>query len=238
MNKYAKIRNDVRNKIISGKYKPGTLLPKESEMILKYNASKLTVKKAMDELVNEGLIIKRRGSGTFVKGLSTEDIEKLKVANQFQGSSAFFADKVVESRILVFEVVKSEPEIMERLGLSEISDLYHVVRTRLIDGDPYVIESTYMAVDLIKNLTFEICSGSIYEYIEDELGLTIGSAHRRIEARKGTDEELVELGGKSGDPVVLVSQVGYLSDGRTFEASMNVHRYDKYAFETVLMHKN
>ncbi|EQC56917.1 hypothetical protein LLT5_12870 [Lactococcus cremoris subsp. cremoris TIFN5] len=45
MNKYAKIRNDVRNKIISGKYKPGTLLPKESEMILKYNASKLTVKK-------------------------------------------------------------------------------------------------------------------------------------------------------------------------------------------------
>ncbi|ARE28775.1 GntR family transcriptional regulator [Lactococcus cremoris] len=238
MNKYAKIRNDVRNKIISGKYKPGTLLPKESEMILKYNASKLTVKKAMDELVNEGLIIKRRGSGTFVKGLSTEDIKKLKVVNQFQGFSAFFADKVVESRILVFEVVKSEPEIMERLGLSEISDLYHVVRTRLIDGDPYVIESTYMPVDLIKNLTFEICSGSIYEYIEDELGLTIGSAHRRIEARKGTDEELVELGGKSGDPVVLVSQVGYLSDGRTFEASMNVHRYDKYAFETVLMHKN
>lgn len=238
MNKYAKIRNDVRNKIISGKYKPGTLLPKESEMIMKYSASKLTIKKAMDELVNEGLIVKRRGSGTFVKGLSTEDIEKLKVVNQFQGSSAFFADKVVESRILVFEVVKSEPEIMERLGLSEVSDLYHVVRTRLIDEDPYVIESTYMPVDLIKNLTFETCSGSIYEYIEDELGLTIGSAHRKIEARKGTDEELSELGGKSGDPIVLVSQVGYLSDGRTFEFSTNVHRYDKYAFETVLMHKN
>jgi GntR family transcriptional regulator len=238
LNKYAKIRNDVRNKIISGKYKPGTLLPKESEMIMKYSASKLTIKKAMDELVNEGLIVKRRGSGTFVKGLSTEDIEKLKVVNQFQGSSAFFADKVVESRILVFEVVKSEPEIMERLGLSEVSDLYHVVRTRLIDEDPYVIESTYMPVDLIKNLTFEICSGSIYEYIEDELGLTIGSAHRKIEARKGTDEELSELGGKSGDPIVLVSQVGYLSDGRTFEFSTNVHRYDKYAFETVLMHKN
>ena len=238
MNKYAKIRNDVRNKIISGKYKPGTLLPKESEMIMKYSASKLTIKKAMDELVNEGLIVKRRGSGTFVKGLSTEDIEKLKVVNQFQGSSAFFSDKVVESRILVFEVVKSEPEIMERLGLSEVSDLYHVVRTRLIDGEPYVIESTYMPVDLIKNLTFEICSGSIYEYIEDELGLTIGSAHRRIEARKGTDEELTELGGEFGDPIVLVSQVGYLSDGRTFEFSTNVHRYDKYAFETVLMHKN
>lgn len=238
MNKYAKIQNDVRNKIISGKYKPGTLLPKESEMIMKYSASKLTIKKAMDELVNEGLIVKRRGSGTFVKGLSTEDIEKLKVVNQFQGSSAFFADKVVESRILVFEVVKSEPEIMERLGLSGVSDLYHVVRTRLIDGEPYVIESTYMPVDLIKNLTFEICSGSIYEYIEDELGLTIGSAHRRIEARKGTDEELTELGGEFGDPIVLVSQVGYLSDGRTFEFSTNVHRYDKYAFETVLMHKN
>ena len=84
MNKYAKIRNDVRNKIISGKYKPGTLLPKESEMILKYNASKLTVKKAMDELVNEGLIIKRRGSGTFVKGLSTEDIKSSQPISRFQ----------------------------------------------------------------------------------------------------------------------------------------------------------
>ncbi len=59
-----------------------------------------------------------------------------------------------------------------------------------------------------------------------------------MEARKGTDEELTELGGEFGDPIVLVSQVGYLSDGRTFEFSTNVHRYDKYAFETVLMHKN
>ncbi|MDM5145535.1 HTH-type transcriptional regulator TreR [Lactococcus lactis] len=62
------------------------------------------------------------------------------------------------------------------------------------------LESTYMPVDLIKNLTFEICSGSIYEYIEDELGLTIGSAHRRIEARKGTDEELVRIGWKIWGP--------------------------------------
>lgn len=238
MNKYLKIRNDVRNKIIAGVYRPGEMLPGETEFINLYKSSKMTVKHAMDELVHEGLIIKRRGSGTFVKELSQNELEKMKVANQFQGSTALFADRKIKSEILVFEVVSANNFLMDQLHLDKQAKVYHVKRVRYIDGVPYVIENTYMPVEIVEDLTLKICQGSLYEYIEEKLGLAIGSAHRRIEARRGLDEEVRLLKTDLGAPVVVTTQVGFLADGRAFEYNENVHRSDKFAFETVLIRGN
>ena len=70
MKKYIHISNDLKNKIIDGTFKANEKLPSEKELGLEYDASKMTVKQALDILVSEGLIIKRRGSGTFIKDLS------------------------------------------------------------------------------------------------------------------------------------------------------------------------
>ncbi|MFZ2576578.1 MAG: GntR family transcriptional regulator [Lactococcus hircilactis] len=238
MNKYLKIKNDVRNKIISGVYKPGAILPGENDFIGLYHTSKMTVKHAMDELVREGLIIKRRGSGTFVKELSQDELENFKVINQFQGSTALFSDKKIMSDVLTFEVISATPFIMDKLGVDGDTKLYHVRRLRFVDDEPYVIENSFMPTEIVQDLTLKICQASIYEYIEEKLKLAIGSAHRHIEARRGTDEETKLLELAVGDPVVIASQTAYLTDGRAFEYSENVHRYDKYGFETVLIRKN
>lgn len=237
MNKYLQIKNDIRNKIISGEYKPGEILPGENELITLYKSSKMTVKHAMDELVHEGLIIKRRGSGTFVKELNKIELEKLKVSNQFQGSTALFAGKKIKSDILIFEVVPAGELLAEQLLVDKGAKLYHVKRLRFIDKSPYVIENTYMPIDIVEDLTLKICKGSLYEYIEEKLGLTIGSAHRRITARKGDREESELLEVEEGYPVVVSTQVAFLSDGRAFEYSENIHRSDKFGFETVIIRK-
>lgn len=237
MNKYLKIRNDVRNDIISGKYKPGELLPNENDFSAIYNTSKMTVKHAMDELVREGLIIKRRGSGTFVKELNQQELESLKVASQFQGTTALYPNKKIKSDVLVFELVPPSRKLMDDLHVNALEKLYHVKRVRTIDNVPFVIEDIYMPADIIKDLTLSICESSIYEYIEDQLKLSLGSAHRKIEARKVTEEERPYLELEAGEPVVVSSQVAFLSDGRAFESSQSIHRADHFAFETVIIRR-
>jgi GntR family transcriptional regulator len=81
MAKYEEIAEDIRNGILSGKYNPNEQLPLEKEMCEQYGVSRITIKKAVDELVTQGLVIKRRGSGTFVKALNDDDVQELSLAN-------------------------------------------------------------------------------------------------------------------------------------------------------------
>lgn len=87
MTKYERIANDMKEKIESGVYKPNDQLPFEAEMCDHYGVSRITVKKAMDLLVNEGLVVKRRGAGTFVKNitLKTDSEYPYSTSNQFSG---------------------------------------------------------------------------------------------------------------------------------------------------------
>ena len=87
MTKYERIANDMKEKIENGIYKPNDQMPFEAEMCEAYGVSRITVKKAMDLLVNEGLVVKRRGAGTFVKNipLMTDTDHPYSTTNQFSG---------------------------------------------------------------------------------------------------------------------------------------------------------
>ena len=89
---------------------------------------------------------------------------------------------------------------------------------------------------MIVGLKKEDIEGSIYEYIEEKLGLTIQSGHRTITVRKVTDFEAEELNLEQGDPVAVAEQTGYLSTGVPFEYSISVHRYDQFSVEMMLTH--
>ena len=92
MQKYTIIANDMRKKILEGVYKANDQLPFEKDLCTHYDTSKMTVKKALDILVSEGLIIKRRGAGTFVKDLSVEDMKSLLISSQMIGTTAYYPD--------------------------------------------------------------------------------------------------------------------------------------------------
>ena len=236
MEKYKVIANGIRKRIIEGDYVSDQKLPSEKEIGDEFVASKLTVKKALDILVGEGLIIKRRGAGTFVKSLSVDEMERLIVDNQMRGTTAFNPDKRVTSKILSFSVVQASQLVSRKLNLAEASPVYEIYRVRLVDGSPSVIEKTYMPLDVISGLTKTDVEGSIYEYIEEKLGLKIQSGHRTISVRKATDFEADELTLEYGDPVGIAEQIGYLNTGVQFEYSISVHRYDQFSVEMMVTH--
>lgn len=233
MIKYEQIANELCTAIQSGKFRSGEQLPLEKEMCEHYGVSRITVKRAVDELVKMGLVVKRRGSGTFVKSLDCHEVKDLSVPDQFLGFAATFKNKNVHTKLLRFDIVHPSAEVASKLQVPEDDFVYDIIRVRYMGDEPMVVEYTMMPIAVIPGLKKEHLLNSIYSYIETDLGLKIQSAHRAIRALMPTDEEKKELAITGIMPVQEISQVAFLADGRPFEYSIAHHRADKNTFRTV-----
>ena len=235
MLKYEKIACDLRQAIQQGKYLSGDQLPLERELCAKYAVSRVTIKRAVDELVQSGLIIKRRGAGTFVKTLGDHYARKLSrdTGHQFLGFAETYKGRNTAAKVLRFDIVHPSEKVAANLQMSGQDFVYDIARVRLLEGVPMVIEYTMMPIQLVPGIRLENLHNSIYSYIEKKLKLKIQSAHRTIRAVQSTAEEQVELAVAPEMPLLEVEQVAYLSDGIPFEYSVSHHRGDKSEFSAI-----
>lgn len=234
MAKYKDIAEDIRQKIMTQEYTFGQKLPYEYVLCMSYHCNKETMKKALDILVKDGLIIRRRGAGTFVKDFDPV-IEAS--SNKFaRGLSAKYAGiKEVTSEVVEFEVVPADELLSKKLQI-EIGDfVYHIIRLRFLDEKPYLIDISYMPISLIPNLKLEHLKGSVYEYIEKTLKLKIQSCHLTINAALSTPLEQQFLGLKEYEPYIQEEQTSYLSNGAIFEYTLARHHYAEFEFQTIVV---
>lgn len=155
--KYEAIAADIRRSIEDGALKPGDKLPTVVEFCELYSVSKITVKRAIEQITEEGLITSRRGSGTYVKdtaGLPGQAFFQGK-NDRAQGFSYEHRGEKVTSVVYDFSIVNPPADIAAQLGIAEDDFAYHVVRVRQADGKPIVIEYTYMPLELIPGLKKE-----------------------------------------------------------------------------------
>lgn len=233
MLKYEKIAADLRRDIIGGKYQPGEQLALEKEMCEQYKVSRITIKRAVDALVSQGLVVKRRGSGTFIKSLKDEDVKELGMANQFSGFAATYHDRDVQTDVMKFEIVHPDESVAARLQITTEDFIYDIIRVRKLEGIPVVIEYTKMPIQLIPGIRKGILEDSIYTYIEGTLKLRIQSAHRTVKADMPTEAERKLLQIDEILPILEVEQVAFLDDGLPFEYSVSRHRGDRNVFRSV-----
>ena len=233
MLKYEKIAFDIKEDILSEKYKPNEQLPFEKELCEKYNVSKMTVKKALDLLVNDGLIIKRRGSGTFVKDITEKEIQRIIEKKQFSGLTTTSIGHKVTSKVLEFKIINATKEIADILKIEEDEFIYFVHRVRYVDDKAVVIEKTYIPLNLIPGMKLADVKKSIYRYIKDKLGLNIQSAHSTVRAMKSDELDRKYLNLEKDEPILEVERVAYLDNGKVFEYSFSRHRYDKFEFKSI-----
>lgn len=235
MEKYRMIEQDIAHKIKSGVYPPGTQLPLENELCESYKVSRITIKKATDQLVALGLITKRRGAGSFVKELSGQNRESDITGEQvrFSGFTRQFKGRNVSTVVNDFSVVPATGEVAKRMFLTEDDLVYKICRTRFLDGEPHVVEYTYMPIDTIPGINMKILNGSIYDHIVNTLNLKPQSAHRILRALLPTEQEKLYFQTDEPFSILEIEQVAYLDDGRIFEYSKAHHRGDKYSFRCV-----
>lgn len=233
MLKYEEIASDLRAAIRRGEYSPGQQLAFEKDMCTQYNVSRITIKRAVDELVKEGLVVKRRGSGTFVKALKDDDVKELSMANQFTGFSDYHKGMKVSSIVVKFDIIHPTPEVADKLQIKTDDFVYDIVRVRCRDDKPIVIEYMNMPIELVPGIKMSVLEKSVYSYISDTLKYKIQSAHRFIKALMPTEEERELLKIEEGTPILEVEQVAFFDDGVPFEYSVSHHRGDCTVYRSV-----
>ena len=225
MAKYRDIADTIREKIKSGEYTAGQKLPYEYLLCVNYHCNKETMKKALEILVKEGLIIRRRGAGTFVKELNVselnETVRRRSLSMRFEGHD-------VTSDIKVFEVVPSNEEIAKKLQID-------IIRNRSVDGKPYCVEITYIPLYRLVNLKADVLKDSLYKFVINQLHLTVQSCHLKITSALSTILEQSFLGLAEGEPYIQEEQTTYLSNGSVFELTFNRRHYANYEFQTVIV---
>lgn len=229
--KYEEIADTLRERIKNDQYPVGTLLPNQTDLVKEFDVSRMTVKKAIGILVMEGLLYSQRGAGTKILNRSFWDKDTSPV-NEYDGLSKQMHDrhKDLQSQVILFEVEFPNELVQERLAISTEQPVYKIIRLRVLENEPFILEHTYMPCDLVPGLTTDILKESIYTYIKEQLSLDFAGAYRNIQADKSDDYDQKYLNCKKDDPVLEVQQVVYSKDGRPIEFSRSRNRYDQRGY--------
>lgn len=226
MYKYEKISKKIRNQIITRKILPGAMLPDQNQLAKEFNTTRITIGKAIQLLIIEGLVYSKRGAGTFVrKDAHFNDHFSNDIDKPLGTTSTHPDNKVTSKHIQLTARIATENE-KNHLLLDEGETVYVIKRTRFLDNKAYSYEQTIMPTK-IATITEKILKKSIYQYLQNEHHLEISGSHRQIMARKVSPEDVKFLGETLNDPILVIRQTSYLVDGTPFEFSESHFPYQE-----------
>jgi GntR family transcriptional regulator len=213
------LREAISNRVLG----PDDALPAEREFADELGVSRITVRKALDGLVAEGLLIRRQGAGTFVAARVEKNFSKL---------SSFTEDMISRGRVphstwLSRTAGQVTPEESLTLGLSPGAAVYRFNRIRYADGSPMALEYSTVAAFCMPSPEF--LETSLYEALE-KTGHRPARALQRLRAVLFTTEQADLLGVAPRDAGLLIERRGFLKDGRAVEVTQSYYRGDAYDF--------
>lgn len=225
--KYQKIAQDITLQIEDHTYNAMDFLPSEKELMSIHDSSRDTIRKALSILQDQGYIQKVVGKGSMVL-----DVDR--VAFPVSGISSFKELKATMSgdiSTIVYSVEKLEAneELKKHLYIDE-GYVYNVIRSRSINGERVILDIDYLNAQIVPGITEEIAQDSLYEYIEEVLGLEISFSRKEITVLPASDEDRKYLDMGEYDLVVCVKSYSYLEDATLFEYTISKHRPDKFRF--------
>ncbi len=227
MAKYKTVADELRKQIRRGDYPKGGQLPNQNELAEKFDTSRVTIKKALDVLSIEGLVFSIQGSGTYIKKNITQLSETgIKIGQNIGLTHQIGEQTELVNKVLAFNVRFPSDEECKYLMIKKESPVYEIKRLRIINNKPYSIEYSLLPVKLVPNITLDILEHSVYDYIRQDVGLIFGGNQQFIKAAPPNDEDHQYLSCKDNEPVLEVTKIMFLENGRPFEYSKVRHRYD------------
>jgi GntR family transcriptional regulator len=224
---YHQLYEILRNSIVQGKWKSGDMLPPESGLIEQYQVSRVTVRQALDALVNDGLIYRQRGRGTFVAHPTVE-----------QGLNRIisFTDDMRQrdfepgTEVLFSGIIPAPPEIAEQLGIEPNEELVRLERLRMADGEPMSIEESHLVHRYCPGiLSGDYASTPLREALAREYDIHWAHAKQVIRAIPVPPKLAAKLSVSSKSAVLFIERVSYTQQNIPVEFLRIHHRGDRYA---------
>jgi GntR family transcriptional regulator len=216
---YRQVREILVKRIADHVWHAGQLLPSEPDIAAELGVSQGTVRKALDEMAAESLVVRRQGRGTFVA--QHDDARIL-----FQFFKLVPDDgerRMPESKLLQVDI-SVEPVAAERLGISPDEPIIIVDRLRILCRAPCVLERIHLPAGVFPGLQDRKLPNNLYELYSRAFGITIGRASERLKAVTASATEADRLGVAPGHPLLQVDRIAFSLDGRRVEWRVSLCR--------------
>jgi GntR family transcriptional regulator len=231
---YIQLIDVLKAKISRDEWKPGEKIPSETELCASYRVSRTVVRQALREIELEGLILRRKGKGTFVAEPKINE-------SLVQRLTGFYQDMLDQGRkpvtkVLQFEVQPASPIVASFLELEPEAPVFCLERLRFVDDQPVVLVTTYISYVLCPTLAdYDLGQQSLYSVLEGEFGLMISHGRRTIEAVAANKREAQLLMVEEGDPLLSLDSVTCLDDGTPVEYYHALRPGNRSRFEVSLV---
>ena len=229
--KYKEIFEYYREQIDAGILTPGEQMASEGDMMRQFDVSRDTVRKAMMLLEQKHYIEKQRGLKSVVLDHSRFEYPVARITTFTEQLKQNKQTDVCETFIEDVSILIGDEQAMKRLSVDENEEVYRVIRVRKFDGERVILDRDLLLRSVVPRLTRKICAGSMYAYLEEELGLAIGLAHKIITVEKATREDKMYLDLGEDMVVAVVRSYTKLEDGTLFQYTESRSRIDYFKYE-------
>ncbi|WP_299831489.1 GntR family transcriptional regulator [uncultured Roseobacter sp.] len=224
--RYVQLRQRLSEGVSKGILPPGSPLPPEREIASITDFSRVTVRKAIQSLAEDGTIVQRQGSGSFISSKPERIEQKLSRLTSFSEDMER-RGKASTSRWLERGLFMPSPDEMTSLALSSEESVARITRLRMADGEPIAIERASLPTDILPNpLAVET---SLYETLELD-GHRPVRALQKISAINLAPADAELLAVSPGDAGLRIERTSYLASGRVAEFTQSIYRGDSYNF--------
>ncbi len=225
---YYQLKELLKQKIYLNSWKPDQMIPSESAISAAYGVSVGTVKKAIFELVREGILYRRRGKGTFVArpNFDRSFIRFFRFAWDEEGEPI-----VPTSRVISSEVTLPSEQVRNVLTLGENEDIIVIKRVRKVRNIPLVLEDLCLPQRLFSGFEkIDISEKLLYPIYEEKYNIPIIWADEFLEPRIATEQQAHYLGIDQGDPVIYIERIAYTYGDKPVEFRCCIGRGDGFRY--------
>jgi GntR family transcriptional regulator len=229
---YYQLKKIISELIENEEIKENDTVPTERELCEYHGISRMTVNKAIASLVNEGLLYRERGKGTFVV--------KNKEKHQLQNLLSFTEDMkrrgiVIDTTIISFLRKLPTKKMQQDLQLENDQEIFEITRLRNVDGEPYAIEVAHIPTMLCEALTGDMLeNNSLYNILETKFDVKFEYGQQTIEPVLVNDYESELLQVKQKTLALMFSRLTYSKENIPIEVTKSVYRSDRYKVEITL----
>jgi GntR family transcriptional regulator len=230
---YIQVKQKITQELMSGNWRAGDLIPSEIELAQSYQVSQGTVRKAIDELSIEKILIRRQGKGTYV---TTHNEEQIQLRFLRLTSTKGNKEKL-ESQLLSFEKTRVNSYVANRLNLRPGSSVYKIKRVLTFARKPLILDEIYISTIPFKGLNAEMINqkkGSLYRLYESNYGIQMLNADEKIKAVSAEAEVSKLLNIKKGHPILGIERVSYTYGNKPIEWRLGLCLTDEYHYQTEL----
>lgn len=227
---YVQVATRLEDAIRSGSMPAGARLETEIALSERLGLSRPTVRRAIQDLVDKGLLVRRRGIGTqVVHGPVTRRVELTSLHDDLVQNA-----QAPSTRLLGREDTRASGPVAAALGIAPGSLVVRILRVRFAEAVPMAILENYLPREFLDITDDDLEEHGLYELLRSR-GVTIRVAKQRIGARAVTDDEARLLEIEDGDAVLSMSRTAYDAAGRAVEYGVHCYRPDRYSFEMTLV---